>query len=364
MTVRSSNFCCLFTVRGAALFLFLLTANSRLAYSADEKIEAEGAAAEHGKSSDTTAATFHPAPVELKLDLRAGGEQLSSSSNVPSDSFSLLYGQWHGGLFFTRFVSLHGDGRIYRSIARESDDGKHEIHDYKQTENLLLQFGNPAYHPVHVIAGKGYIPFGIHHSVLMESFKLTLSERERPPRQYFGNLVLDDGKERKLEIGVGSDLAPGKSKDARRSETNLTSRSDTVFARFSQDFPELHATRALLSFRGNRGGQRVLGFGLINESPKGEVASFEYSRGRITPIPKEDSDEVMVRATYRGAYVQGTRVVGFIEDLSNLYRMGIIQGDWQLLQQLIFHFGFGYLKTETDNLNSRWFLSAGLEAGI
>lgn len=321
-----------------------------------------------GTDAPTTAVgpnrpSFQPASFEYRLNLKGSAEQLHSTSDSASHSYSLLFGGVDGGLFFSHFISFHGEAKAYRQIDQGAAEGR-STRQYHHVESVAVQLGNPAYHHVRAVAGKGDLPFGIGHRPLMESITMLLSSRATPPKLLFANFILDDLISSKLEMGLGTPKDPRERQEIAASGHQGQADNDTAFFRYSEDFPELYATRASFSARGTRGGGRVIGLGLINQSSATDTTAFEFSKGRSTPNPSEDADIISIRASYLGAFVQGARVGVLIEDLSNLYRIGVIQGDWKLASHALARLGVGYLKAESEIERTRWFISGGLEAAL
>ncbi len=271
------------------------------------------------------------------------------------------------GMHLSPLVSFHAAGSVLQKTGARSTQERSAVTErHSDLQTAVVQLGNPVVHPLRATYGHLAIPFGLYAQDMPAIFRLFENKRLWGSYEKGGVLIIDDLRNRMLEISAGM------IEDSKLSNLNPFSsipsvKDQAVAARLSYDVSSLEGSRIIASGLALRLGERRFGFALLNAKSNGEATSFEFVRRLATPDGKGLPFEQALRFTHVTGWKSGRRVMLGVDDERQRFRSGSLFGERKIpiiSESTVWRLGLVYHKAESQLTKRAWWSVVGVSAGF
>lgn len=230
-------------------------------------------------------------------------------------------------------------------------------------DTIIYQYGNPSTDHMRILLGQQRPTFGI-NNIPDITFNKYID-----PRYMWGlsrpgvTLILDSQRQSELDISwmPVNDPHPQYKK----------LKNHLVSARYMHDFSLAGSTRVVFSLFLDKVGEKRMGIGLLNISPRnnkfqGEWIRIYYPSKNINLVAASIGSKInsnyvqLIRFAYEDPPDKKVRASILYDDVSFAYRLFIIGGSVNLPFHSIFRFSIGYRQDLTEKHRNRFFLGTGV----
>jgi hypothetical protein len=300
--------------------------------------------------------------------LCAGGSMdsdigIGTEINSPANNFMLLT-EPTVIASLTSWIAVHTQYKLryVESLTDESLEKSKEA----RFEEALIAIGDPTSHRIRVNLGKQAHAFGIGRSTNLLSPTLLRSDIWWKESGYGAIVTIDDLRTWMIQFGYLSEEFKQTYKRSKTTSTGSKLRSwnnnDTVMARLMIDPGLLHKTRIFSSFSAQGHNTRRVGFGILNESFKGDFSRIEWARIRI--VEEGITEHTVFYASFESSWFDQFRLAAEYNDESHSHRMFTLIPMIQMGDHLLFVLTAGFYKTENNVYKNHAVLSGGMRANF